>query len=112
MLVVEGPADVRAGDLESALAAPAAAFDLVVTVREIEDVGSAAIAGEAWSVTVYGADQPGIVHRVATVIAQAGVNIVDLTTRLIGHSGPPVYAMFLEVTIPPSTTEGRLAAAL
>ena len=112
MLVVEGPADVTAGDLESALAAPAAAFDLVVTVREITDVGAAAVAGEPWSVAVYGADQPGIVHRVATVIAQAGVNIVDLTTRLIGHSGPPVYAMILEVTIPPSTDAAHLGGDL
>ena len=65
-----------------------------------------------YDIATLDAEQSVIVHRVATVIAQAGVNIVDLTTRLIGHSGPPVYAMILEVMIPPSTDAGRLGADL
>jgi peptide deformylase len=42
---------------------------------------------DAWSVSVYGAAPPGIVHRVTTVLAGADANIVDLTTRVIGTSG-------------------------
>ena len=34
--------------------------------------------------TVHGADRQGIVARLASVIAGAGGNITDLTTRLVG----------------------------
>ena len=36
--------------------------------------------------TVHGADRLGIVARLASVIAEAGGNITDLTTRLSGRS--------------------------
>lgn len=52
-------------------------------------------------VSVYGADHPGIVHAVAAALAERGVNIVDLTTRLVDEpSGKPLYAMALEVALP------------
>jgi glycine cleavage system transcriptional repressor len=52
-------------------------------------------------VSVYGVDHPGIVHAVATALAERGVNIADLTTRLADeHGGEPLYAMALEVTLP------------
>ena len=33
-------------------------------------------------VSLYGADHPGIVHRVTVALAAAGVNVTNLTTRL------------------------------
>jgi glycine cleavage system transcriptional repressor len=108
MLIVAAPADVTAEELESALAAPAAAFDLVVAVRTIDDDVPSSPVGEVWSVSVYGADQPGIVHRVATALATAGVNVVDLDTRVIGDPDRPVYAMLLDVTIPAGADRAEL----
>ena len=106
MLVVAAPDGVAQHDLESALNGPAADLDLVVAVRPIDDDVPASPEGESWTVSVYGADRPGIVHRVASLVAGEHVNIVDLTTRVIGDPGRPVYAMILEVTLPPGHDAG------
>ena len=50
--------------------------------------------------SVYGADHPGIVHAVTSALAAREVNITDLTTRLVGGDGEPLYAMMLEVALP------------
>jgi glycine cleavage system transcriptional repressor len=101
MLVVE--AEAGAAELEEALADPAQAFDLTVTVRPIDDDTRRAPTGDPWTASIYGADRPGIVHRVASSLADRGVNIVDLSTRVIGDVDRPVYAMILEVTLPAGT---------
>ena len=112
MLIVAVPDGVEVDQLERALAAPAAALDLVLSVRLIDDDVPDSPPGEAWTVAVYGADQPGIVHRIATVLSEASVNIVDLTTRVIGDPDRPVYAMVLDVTVPPTTDADQLRAVL
>ncbi len=112
MLIVAAPDDVTVEQLESGLAVPAAAFDLVLAVRRIDDDVPASPEGECWNVAVYGADRPGIVHQVASMLAEADVNILDLTTRLIGDDAHPVYAMILEVTLPPTLSGEELASRL
>ena len=113
MLVVAGPDGVDAATLEKALSVPAADLDLVVHVREVGDGVPDAMEGDAWSVAVYGADRPGIVHRFTSLLADKGVNVVDLTTRVIGEPDRPVYAMILELALPPGVDgddlTGRLA---
>src|SRR3954471_14412405 len=79
MLVVAAPDRLDQAWLESALAGPASDFDLVVAVRAIDDDVPTSPEGDAWTVSVYGADRPGIVHRVASSLAARGVNIVDLS---------------------------------
>ncbi len=103
MLVVDAPAGADAGQIEAALAAPAAELDLVVTVRPApQPAPSSASADEevSWTVSVYGADHPGIVHGVASLLAAQHVNIVDLSTRVVGTAESPAYTMLLEVTLP------------
>jgi glycine cleavage system transcriptional repressor len=112
MLVVAIPAGVTAGSLELALATVAAARGLVVVVRPIDDDVPVGVAGDPWTVSVHGADRPGIVHRVTTVLAEAGVNVVDLTTRVIGEADRPVYAMFLDVVVPGAVNADHLEARL
>jgi glycine cleavage system transcriptional repressor len=117
MLVVDAPAGVGADDLNTALAAPARDLDLVVAVRPAADQPETDRAGEgggSWTVSVYGADHPGIVHGVATLLAALDVNIVDLSTRVVGEAGAPAYTMVLEVALPaaadPGDVERRLQA--
>jgi glycine cleavage system transcriptional repressor len=110
MLVVE--AGVEAAELESALAEPAKAFELTVIVRGIDDDTHRAAAGDAWTASIYGADRPGIVHHVARVLARHSVNIVDLSTRVIGERDRPVYAMVLDLTLPEGVDAAALSAAL
>jgi glycine cleavage system transcriptional repressor len=102
MLVVEAPATETPADLEAALATAAAEVDLVLAVRAIDDDVPESLEGSPWALSVYGADRPGIVHQIARVLAELGVNVVDLTTRVIGDADRPVYAMVLELTLPPA----------
>jgi glycine cleavage system transcriptional repressor len=61
-------------------------------------------------VTVYGADHVGILHAVAAALAGAGVNITDLSTRLIDEDGEvPVYVIMLEVAAGEADVERTLA---
>lgn len=114
MLIVDAPPGLTVTDLQHGLAEPAEAMGLVITVRPIEEGVAPPVAGDAWTVSVYGADRPGIVHGVADTLAAEGVNIVDLTTRVIGAPDQLVYAMVLEVTVPstvdPAALGQRLAA--
>lgn len=98
VLVVSSDADLAA--VEEALRPAAELLGLVVTVRAIEEVVGAAGAGDPWTLSVYGADHPGIVASVARLLADLAVNITDLTTRVIGDADRPVYAMVLEVSVP------------
>ena len=112
MLIVAVPDGLATATLEDALRA--AAPDLLVSVRPIEDDVAASPTGDPWAVSVYGADRPGIVYRVAGLLAERGVNIVDLSTRVIGSDERPVYAMLLDVTLPdglePASLDADLAA--
>jgi glycine cleavage system transcriptional repressor len=112
MLVVDAPAGVAAGELEATLAGPAADLDLVVTVRAAAEPPEVEADIESWTVSVYGADHPGIVHGVASLLAERSVNIVDLSTRVVGTHQNPVYTMVLEVTLPPDGDPHQLQADL
>lgn len=69
--------------------------------------------GEICQITVYGADQPGIVYRVTSALAANEINILDLNTKLVGSEDEPVYVMILEASLPPENTaetvEGMLS---
>ena len=98
MLLVAAPNG--AGLVEHVLAPVARELDLQVSVRPLDDeVTSALPSGERWVLAVYGADRPGLVARVAEVLAAHGANITDLESRVIGEP-EPVYAMHFEVELP------------
>jgi len=72
-----------------------------VALSEVSDVDSGAEAIPSHVVSVYGVDHPGIVHAVTSALAGQEVNIIDLTTRLVGgQEGEPLYAMMMEVALP------------
>jgi glycine cleavage system transcriptional repressor len=60
------------------------------------------------TLSVYGGDHPGIVASVAEALAEHGVNITDLQTRLAGK----VYVMLLELVIPPGADISEAVAAV
>jgi len=110
MLVVNGPATADA--LTAALEPVAAELDLLVAVREIDPAAVTAAPARPHIVSVYGADHPGIVHGVAELLARHGVNITDVTTRLLDPHGTPVYLMVLEVDVPEHLEADTLGAEL
>ena len=97
MLVCEGPAPES--DIEAALAPLTADGSLTVTVREVPAEEAVSADGTSWILSVHGGDRPGIVSAVVAVIAAAGGNITDLTTRLAGD----LYLLVAEVDLPSGT---------
>ena len=108
VMVVRGPAGTDAAGLEDALAPAARDMDLVVAARPVEEV-TAAPEESTHVVSVYGADHPGIVFRVADALARLGANVTDLTSRVIGPPEEPVYALMLEIS---SASADEVTAAL
>ena len=62
--------------------------------------------------TVYGADRPGIVYRVAEVLARCGINITDLHTHRSRGKGPSLYMMLIEAYIPPHRSAASIERSL
>ena len=102
MLVVETPPSIDPGALEEDLAAAGSDLGLIVTVRPVAEASSE-MPSPTHMVSVYGADKPGIVLKVAEALATVGANITDLTSRVIGDVEAPVYAVMLEVAFPLGT---------
>ena len=98
-LICAGAASV--GEIETALA-PLADGSLTVDVRDLPHEQVHRPTTESTHLmTVHGADRLGIVARLAGVIAAAGGNITDLTTRLSGD----LYVLLAEIYLPSPTTE-------
>jgi glycine cleavage system transcriptional repressor len=88
--------------------------DLTVALRVLKPGGEkhAQITGDLCMISVYGADQPGIVYRVAKILGEKKVNITDLNTKLVGTEQRPVYVMILEATLPEGVEEDDVDAWL
>ena len=98
MLLVSTPSADREA-VAAALAPVRADLGLeALTVAPVADDGSKTAAPDH-VITVYGADHRGIVNAVTTGLAEAGVNITDLQTRVGGGTAAPVYMMLLEVDL-------------
>jgi glycine cleavage system transcriptional repressor len=52
------------------------------------------------TLSLLGADHPGIVYRVTQFLADQHCNIVDLYTRVLGSAHQPIYSMVIEVEAP------------
>ena len=91
-LIVEGAErDALAADLE--------AMDTLETwaIAEVAEAGDAPRSEPNAVVSVHGADHTGIVAAVTRVLADAGVNVCDLQSRLAGS----LYVMIMDVAVPP-----------
>jgi glycine cleavage system transcriptional repressor len=64
-------------------------------------------------VTVYGVDHPGIVHAATRTLAEHGVNVTDLNTRLLeAADAQPLYVLMMEVVVPGAVGTEALEGAL
>ena len=90
-LIVEGAA-------REALEADLATLGLeAVMVTEVPEAASHPRSEPTAVVSVHGADHPGIVAAVTRVLADAGVNVCDLQTRLAQE----LYVMIIDAAVPP-----------
>jgi glycine cleavage system transcriptional repressor len=114
LLVVSADHPTSVTTLEAALVPVSETFDLLIAFRSIgliepdlaESPGS-----EALSISIHGADRPGIVHAVSGALADAGGNVVDLSTQLVGDPDNPVYVMTLRAIVPRGDVD-RVAVAV
>ena len=67
--------------------------------------------GEPYTLSLHGADHPGIVAAVAGLLADQRVNIVDLSTRLM-QGQVPVYVMTMDLIVPETVDPADLDARL
>ncbi len=100
--------DPTADVVENALAPLGSDGTLVVSVRDVPQEPDPAAGGDPYVLTVHGADRPGIVSAVTRVLARAGGNVTDLTTRLTGE----LYLLVAEVDLPDAVDERVLADEL
>ncbi len=104
-LICTGAADVAA--VEAALA-DLSDGSLAVDVREVPAEPAATAAGPGYLITVHGADRLGIVARLTGVVAAAGGNITDLSTRLAGE----LYVLIAEAELQPGSDPALLGSRL
>jgi glycine cleavage system transcriptional repressor len=110
MLVVETPAPRRAPDLEREVSAAVGPLGVSVTVKKVpEETPRRARASHV--LVAYAPDQPGIVAGLARLLAGRGVNITDLSCRLVSE-GSPVYTMVAEVDVPQDVDPDTLASEI
>jgi len=101
MLIVSLPEGSKLGELKATLAGLEQRTGLSVQSQPVTDDEARHTPPEPdHVVTVSGADKPGIVHDVTDCLAELGISIVDLSTRLAeGGDQGPVYMMALEVAV-------------
>ncbi|MBM4121166.1 MAG: ACT domain-containing protein [Nitrospira sp.] len=115
MVMVRLPDGLSADQLASRLTPHTSPLGLTVLCREVP--AQAAERGSEldmpiFMLSVYGADHPGIVAKIARVVADHGGNITDMNTRVIGADDRPVYTMILEVQMPVGSKPEALGQAL
>ncbi len=93
--------EVPAEEVEAALLPIGQDGSLLATVREVRPEAEQASTGSPYLVSLHGADRLGIVATVTQVLARAGGNITDLTTRLVG----PLYVLVAEVDLSPEVVD-------
>ena len=96
MLVTSAPDELDADTARSALEELGSGGGFTTAVWEIS--GETTTDHPTHVITLYGRDRPGIVHAVASLMAELGINICDMTCRL-HHSDGELYVVTLEVHI-------------
>ena len=115
MLMFSAPPGGSNERLERAVSPIARRFGLSVNLRPLskaEASGAGLRERATHRISVYGADRPGIVYRVSTLLARLRVNITDVSTHRTHPSkhakAKPLYLMLLEVELPARVAAGHL----
>jgi glycine cleavage system transcriptional repressor len=96
-------------DVEAELATLTGDGTLEVSVRELPTEQKAApVDVTPYLLSVHGADRAGIVSEITAVVASAGGNVTDFSTRLTGD----LYVLLAEVDLPNSADIDSLRARL
>ncbi len=109
MLIVSSDASVA--DVVHVLK-PLEASGMSIGVQEVPPEADAEPTGRPYVLSVHGGDRPGIVSSVTGLVAEAGGNITDLTTRLTSADSGGLYVLVAEVDLPESADVALLETRL
>ncbi len=115
MLLVRLPKGMAADQLADRLPPHISPLDLTVLCREVPAQAAVRTPDDAtptYMLSVYGADHPGIVAKVARTVSDHQGNIAVMNTRVIGAANKPVYVMVLEIKLPDGASPDPLQQAL
>ena len=112
MLIVDAPSTASGSVIETCLENVRDELDLLVVVRPLPKHLETTEIGEVFTVSVHGADRPGIVAAFTTTLAGVGANIIDLATRAVGDGESIGYVMVLSVALPVGSSSDQLVAEL
>ena len=118
MLTFSAPGRLSQPQLHAAFGAVSRQLALAIHLKPLAAAERRAHhVGLPYGLSVYGADRPGIVYRVAEALSRLGVNITDVSTHRVAHpaakaAAKPLYLMVLEVELPKRLTARRLERRL
>jgi glycine cleavage system transcriptional repressor len=110
ILIVEAPDKDRFQELKNALAGRLKALQLTFSLRKLsqKETSRQKPSGKSYTLSVYGADKPGIVLNVSGLLAKQKINITDVQTKIVTGREGKVYIMFIEINTPKNITEKLL----
>ncbi|MBI4343289.1 MAG: ACT domain-containing protein [Candidatus Omnitrophica bacterium] len=114
MLIFSTPQRATAASLAQAFAPLQRRLKLVIHLKPLTKPESKTPKprGRRHTISVYGADRPGIVFRIASFLARRKVNITDVHTHRSAGRGPSLYSLLLELELPRSRSADALEAQL
>ena len=118
ILMVQVPDDLEAHEgFQKDLAQVAGHMGLTIHMRELEHAETHVpeSRGDPWIISLYGADRPGLVFRVAELLETRDINITDVVTHRTQQPSPgrsPLYHLALEIEMPRDADGPGLDAAL
>lgn len=112
ILIVAPPAGLALDDLVQELESLKTSHDLFVSCKAIADAPAVPTPQTAprHILSVYGPENKGLVARITGVLAEQGVNITDVQTRVAG--GGTVYVMIFEIELPAALSVDTLQQTL
>lgn len=109
VLAVSVPDEITNAAVSDRLSSTGSELGLVISVTDAAPAPTGPKRARAM-VSVYGADHPGILNSVAQALASRAVNVVDLSSRVVGT--PPIYVVGIDVELPNEMTALALDAVL
>ena len=99
--------------LANTLPAVGEKMGLKLTVGPVNPA-AAPVSGLPFRLKTYSMDQPGIVHRVTSILQRHGVNIEEMQARQESGAfmGTPLFIMEMRLTLPPTVPVRKLRSEL
>lgn len=117
ILIVAGDGKLSAGKIDKAFGAARRKLGLSIFVKELSPLHHPRQHPRqkeipSFILSVSGADNPGIVYKVARLLSSKKINITDLSSKVVGGLRKPVYLMFLEMGVPQPVKRAALEKEL